>query len=134
MPDFTIIGRYNDSISAHLAKSKLESEGIECFLQDEILVNLRRGVNDGIKLLVNDFDAEKASNILQINQYKKLRKAYPKKMLQSTICPKCFSGDVSHPTSFLAILAFLLVYAPPFIQNPKKNICKHCGFKWKSEK
>ena len=59
---------FDNSIEAHLLKSKLESENILCYLFDENIVGLNPLYNitvGGIKLKVNEFDLDKASIIIQ---------------------------------------------------------------------
>ncbi len=135
MSDFTLIKRYSNSMLAHLDKVKLESEGIDCFLQDENMVTLRPYLSfalSEIKLFVNNFDSGRAISILQLNEMQELKEIYPNERLTSATCPKCESVEIIHPTSLLALFIFLFVGAPPFIENPMKNMCKRCGFKWKS--
>lgn len=57
------VATYHEPIGAHLAKTKLESEGIECFLADEHIVRMYSWVSFALghlKLQVKESDAEKA--------------------------------------------------------------------------
>lgn len=61
------IGRFSQPLEAWLAKTKLESEGIECFLMDEHIVTMNwlySNAVGGVKLKVREEDAEKAKRIL----------------------------------------------------------------------
>lgn len=67
---FITIRTFDRAIDAHLLKSKLESEGIECFLFDEhvISINPLYGIaTGGIKLCVMAEDAERANRISALN-------------------------------------------------------------------
>ena len=67
-PGPIMVGRYRDSGEAMIAKSMLDSAGIECFLGDENLVRI--GLSNlvgGIKLMVREEDAETARKLLEEN-------------------------------------------------------------------
>lgn len=66
-PEPVMIRRYRDLPIAQLAKSALDSAGIESFLVDENLVRLDwfySNLVGGIKLFVRQEDAEEASDVL----------------------------------------------------------------------
>ena len=61
------IKTFDNSIDAHMLRSRLENEGIGCYLFDENVVSLNPLYNvtvGGIKLKINDFDVEKAQVII----------------------------------------------------------------------
>ena len=65
-----MVGRYRDSGEAMIAKSMLDSAGIECFLGDENLVRIDwfySNLIGGIKLMVRAEDAETARKLLEEN-------------------------------------------------------------------
>jgi len=65
-PGPVMVGRYRGSGEAMIAKSMLDSAGIECFLGDENLVRI--GLSNlvgGIKLMVREEDAETARKLLE---------------------------------------------------------------------
>ncbi len=69
-PGPIMVGRYRDSGEAMIAKSMLDSAGIECFLGDENLVRLDwfySNLIGGIKLMVREEDAETARKLLEEN-------------------------------------------------------------------
>jgi hypothetical protein len=69
-PGPIMVGRYRDSGEAMIAKSMLDSAGIECFLGDENLVRLDwfySNLVGGIKLMVREEDAETARKLLEEN-------------------------------------------------------------------
>jgi len=69
-PGPVMISRYRDSGEAMIAKSMLDSAGIECFLGDENLVRIDwfySNLIGGIKLMVRKEDAETARKLLEEN-------------------------------------------------------------------
>jgi len=66
-PGPVMVGRYRDSGEAMIAKSMLDSAGIECFLGDENLARLYSNLADGIKLMVREADADTARKLLEKN-------------------------------------------------------------------
>jgi hypothetical protein len=61
------IGRFNRLLDAYLIAARIESEGIECFLPDEMLAESSHNHFSGtsrIKLQVRKEDASKALRIL----------------------------------------------------------------------
>jgi hypothetical protein len=67
-PGPVMVGRYRDSGEAMIAKSMLDSAGIECFLADENPVRLDwfySNLIGGIKLMVREEDAETARKLLE---------------------------------------------------------------------
>ncbi len=65
--EFITIGRFNRILDAYLIASRIESEGIECFLPDEMLAKSSRNHFIGtseIRLQVRKEDVTKALKIL----------------------------------------------------------------------
>ncbi len=58
------IATYADPIAANLAKIKLASEDIDCFLAGENAVAVYGGIVGTVKLQVNASDVERAKEIL----------------------------------------------------------------------
>jgi hypothetical protein len=70
--EFVTIGRFNRLLDAYLIASKIESEGIECFLPGETLAkssNNRFTRTSKIKLQVKREDATKALQILNAEPF-----------------------------------------------------------------
>lgn len=73
-------------------RSKLESMGIECFVKDELTVQVHNFYSNaigGVKLQVKEIDLEDALMILQ--EEFDLKAAYPDAKVK---CPQCGSGNV----------------------------------------
>jgi predicted RNA-binding Zn-ribbon protein involved in translation (DUF1610 family) len=124
--NFVAVASYNDYVSAHIAKGRLEEDGISSWLKDENTVTINpvwTQAVGGIKLMVNEKQAEAAINILKqiTEQHKK-----------SIACPRCGSHDIEKittprkPANWLsAIMGFLFVsYALPV---DYANHCFNCG-------
>jgi hypothetical protein len=68
MPTFITVAVFNYVHETFIPKARLESEGILCFVKDEISMYLQpffASSGTGIKLQVNNEDAEDAIRILQ---------------------------------------------------------------------
>lgn len=65
-----VLRTFSDNVEAYIAKGVLESNGIVCILNDEIMSSvypLTLTSIGGIKLLVRREDLDKAEEILSIN-------------------------------------------------------------------
>src|SRR5579872_7326377 len=65
--DLVIIARYNNPMEAHLAQTKLESEGIEAYIADEHMVSINPGYDiafGGVKLRVKKSELGRANQVL----------------------------------------------------------------------
>ena len=124
--DFVILQSFNNYLDAHLLMAKLESEDIQCWLQDENTVTLYPILTNavgGIKLFVNKNDLSRARQIFwEVENNRK----------KTIECPKCKGHNielVSTPRKatnwFSAILTFFLGdYA---LAVDKVNHCFDCG-------
>ena len=68
MNNWTQISTFTQPHEAHLAKARLESEGIDVMIKDELtaqVYNFYSNAIGGVKLLVKDSDSEKAITILK---------------------------------------------------------------------
>lgn len=67
MPELVTIARYRDLPEAWIAKGKLESAGVPCFIADDNIIRLNWFLGDvigGIKLQVSSEFAETANKLL----------------------------------------------------------------------
>ncbi len=129
-----MIRRFRDLPEAEIAKSILDSAGIESFLGEENIVRLDwfySNLVGGIKLLVRAADAEAASRLLAQNvpenfdveglgEYKQPR------------CPRCQSWDVAFDGLDKHITYALLFLLPIPITN-KGWKCHSCGYVWRDD-
>jgi DNA-directed RNA polymerase subunit RPC12/RpoP len=113
--EFMVVQSFNNYMDAHLLMSRIESEDIECWLQDENTVTINpilTNVVGGIKLLVKKEDFDRASEIFRETENNRK---------QAIECPNCKSHNlelVSTPRKasnwISAIFGFLFAnYAMP---------------------
>jgi DNA-directed RNA polymerase subunit RPC12/RpoP len=130
------IKTFDNSIDAHLLKSKLESEGIPCYLFDENMVSINPLYNvtvDGIKLKINAFDKEKVIQI--INEIES--KNFTNDNDDEISCPNCNSKDLYSDFKSMkdlkgllsALFAFMFFIYPLYFKRVYK--CKNCGYEFK---
>lgn len=131
---------FDNAIDAHILRTKLESEGIPCYIFDENITSLNPLLTvavGGIKLNVAAEDFEKAYEIMNISEMAELTDD------DSEIirCPKCGSTRIDNnynkPDGLKSILAsifsFLTFTFPVFLK--KSYRCKDCdeAFPYKQE-
>lgn len=122
---------FDDAIKAHILRNTLESEGIECFIADENIVTINPLFSNavgGVKLKVNDFDLEKAQEILkELND-----QPFTDENNAIISCPKCSSTNLysdfksmkSAKGIFAAIASFLFTVFPIYYKSVYR--CKEC--------
>jgi hypothetical protein len=131
--ELTMIRRFRDLPEALLAKTSLESTGIECFLADENIVRIDwfwSNLLGGVKLHVTAEDADAALEILGqpvpegfevegVGQFERPR------------CPNCNSVDIHFDE--LRPIGFVGAYfgIPIPLRNGWK--CHSCGHQWRDE-
>lgn len=132
------IANFNEPLEANLAKIKLESAGIKCFLSGENFTAtywLLSPADRGVKIQVRESEAKKALQILGAKEGQRLEKDEEKSLTAQTydlLCPKCHSKDIeyeefSRKAFFLSILFFRFPLPIP----KKKYKCGNCGYVWK---
>jgi hypothetical protein len=134
-PGPVMVGRYRDSGDAMIAKSMLDSAGIESFLSEENVVRLDwfySNLVGGIKLMVREEDAETARKLLEEKIPEKFDVAGVGEYAQPR-CPECGSLDVSFDelNKKIAYTGFFLSVPLPITRKGGK--CHACGHEWDSE-
>jgi len=127
------IKTFENSVSAHILKSKLESEGIKCFIFDENMITNNMIYNisvGGIKLKIDDTDLTKANKIITKIEDQPLTNEN-----NDTIkCPNCQSSNlianyksIKGIKGFITFIIALLLMIIPFYQKKvfKCSDCKH---------
>ena len=143
MTGMKTVANFPDLASAQLAKSLLESEGIEALIPDEHLAGIdwRLGTAiQGVRVQVDDEDAEEARGLLEGDDV-----AVDEEMLESAdaipaadLCPRCGSSETASPKwkrrLKAATLIFpLLIFAWPFLAAGQRLACTSCGHEWSPE-
>tara|TARA_B100000809_G_C15082792_1_gene510273 strand:- start:1159 stop:1566 length:408 start_codon:yes stop_codon:yes gene_type:complete len=130
------IKTFDNSIDAHLLRTKLESEGITCFIFDENLITLNPLYSlslGGIKLKINEIHLQQTKEIIEGVDNIKLTNDN-KDIIK---CPYCQSDDLYYgfksmgdAKGFMAIIfAFLFMAFPLYYKTVNK--CKSCGKEFK---
>ena len=130
---------FDNPIDAHLLKTKLESEGIECYLYDEHTVTIDPLVNiavGGIKLKILKSDTEKVKLLLEEIE----GSPYSKENNEIIRCQNCnsqnlYSGYRSMKGlkgTVAAIFSFLSLTIPIYFNRVYK--CRDCQNEFKLNK
>jgi Putative prokaryotic signal transducing protein len=136
-----LIAQYLSVPEAILAKSILESAGIESFLADESLVRidwLISNILGGVKLFVLAEDVEAAKNILEQIPPERFEVDGVGEFIQPH-CPTCRSTDVSFagpekPRSYMSrFIGESLSVIPDDADDGQYWECRACGSRWKDE-
>jgi hypothetical protein len=122
------VSRYSFPYEAHIAKSRLDAEGIPAFIADEHTINMQwlySNALGGVRLQVPEPFAETALNILNEDREKDLVDAVE---VDVQICPHCGSDD----TEFHQLgrrWAFLMFLGLNFPLFPVRDgiKCHACG-------
>jgi DNA-directed RNA polymerase subunit RPC12/RpoP len=127
---------FSTSTDANLFKSKLESNGIDCYLFDENInsMNMLYGVaTGGIKAKVNAIDTEKVKQVLQqIEEEKRAKDIFIKcPVCESTKHYKNFTSIKGWKAFLAAIVAFLTFTYPVYQKTVYK--CKECDAEFELE-
>lgn len=105
---FTTVATFTYSSEAKIIQGRLEAEGIQAFLRDDLTIDTDPLVSNaigGVKLEVFTEDATKGREILEtISQYSVSDDG------EDIVCPNCGSNKInffSHVTDIKSLLAFL---------------------------
>ena len=129
------VATYSQPVEAHLARTKLESEGITCVVTDEYLVRanwLLSNAVGGVKLRVPSWDEAHARDLLRSRPRLVAVEGEADVATEDTLCPSCHSDDVyfsrfSRRVAGVSWLAFGFII--PWLD--RRWLCKQCGYKWK---
>ena len=131
-PKPVIVGRYRDMPAASLAKSILDSAGIESFFADDNVIRLDWFYSNavgGIKLLVRDVDEAEARELLQGQAPEKFEVEGVGEYEQPK-CPNCGSLDVSFEELDRKIAHTGLLISLPIPAVKHGWNCHACGRSW----
>ena len=127
---------------AHLAKTLLESEGINTIIQDELTAQVNNFYSNaigGVKLLVSESDFEQGIDILSKGGYinpvdikTKTELIIEDKIIDKSRCPFCNSKNIRKkrdPDILTVIIYFLLGAIFPIFK--RTFMCYDCHKEWK---
>jgi hypothetical protein len=151
MANFITVGTYDNPIQAHLARGRLEVEGIPAYVAHEHhiwaiwMYSLALG---GVKVQVLEENAELAIKIINAHdqgeyedslteeqqEQAKEQDVEVKVEVEQTICQKCHSNNYQSeiPTSkLLLVILSLGLIGIIFPIRKNQHTCNNCGHKWK---
>lgn len=133
---------YYDPMLAHIERSRLEDNGIHCFIADENVATINPFYNNaigGIKLKVFERDLEKCEAILGKEEPQDVQGIPEQVNTDATICPYCSSKNVRYGnatakryTGLGIIMSFVFGVMPMF--SRKAWHCFNCGKDFKADK
>lgn len=121
---------------AYIIRGKLDSEGIETFLKDEMTVQVNNFYSNavgGVKLQVLEQDVERALEIIGESEKidEKIAVIDENQFENDTQCPFCHSENIMEKKSpnWLTLLPYLVVgFIFPVYRKTHK--CFDCGKEW----
>ncbi len=133
------IASFRDVPLAELARSKLESEGIPCFLKDKNLIAIDWAYSfalGGVKLQVREADAERAKAILNEDHsadLEEIEEEFPA-LKPGDLCEQCHSPNLKVVDASRKAGAWSLLLGFPFIFFRKRYQCVDCGHRMKMKR
>jgi len=133
--ELVTVASFRDIPSAGLAQSILESEGINCFLDNQFTVGvnwLYSNALGGVKLKVNKSNAEKAIELLKsLNDPVEVSAQPEEGMLPDSACPNCGDTDIVAINYQRKFAALSILFSLPLFIFRKRYRCRKCGHKFK---
>ena len=129
------VASFDEPYKAHIARMKLESEGIKCFLSGENFVAtywLLSRVEGGIKLKVKEADSKAAIEILARKETSSDTQLPSELGEYDLICPKCRSENIEYERySWKMAIISILLFRLPLTWLKEEYKCLDCGHVWK---
>jgi hypothetical protein len=136
--DWVTIASFSQPMDAHLARTKLESEGIVCIVGDEHLVRvdwLLSNAVGGVKLKVPAWEADRAREALRPQPRLVVVAEDGETPDGELICPRCRSYDVYYRHFSQRVAGvFILLFGFLIPWRSRRWTCKQCGYEWKERK
>jgi hypothetical protein len=133
---YITVATYNNPWEAHLARTKLESEGISALVLDDQTASINwfySHTTGGVRLQVRQADAEQAIQLLNTDAGEEpaMQKTYSTLKPPAPVCPAC-GGPHIRPMKFSLrmILLSLLLLGLPLLLSHRRAICLDCGRQW----
>jgi len=126
--NYLIFRSFDNYIYANILLLRLKSEGIDCYIKDENTITIDPLLSPaigGMKLMVNESDLVRATNLLE---------EFELEQLKTLACPNCGSASIQriiknrNPSNFISGFLSSLINGSP---DSKIIIyrCVNCGFK-----
>ncbi len=135
MNNWTVLSTFTYPHEAHIIGGRLESEGIDVQIKDELtaqIYNFYSNAIGGVKLLVRDSDYQKAHQICSSTETTKVNQSHNiKEPNTSFTCPYCNSTNVAEKKQpgYVAVFSMIFLNFPlPFFK--KNHYCFDCENEW----
>jgi len=135
MDGWVKVASFSQPFEAHLARGKLEGEGIPCVMSDEYLVRVDWFLSNaigGVKLMVPLAELAHARDVLRPEPRLVVVAEAGTPADGEMICPRCRSYDVYYSRYsrraagfFILLLGFLIPW------KDRRWSCTQCGYQWK---
>ncbi|MDH4036165.1 MAG: DUF2007 domain-containing protein [Candidatus Krumholzibacteria bacterium] len=133
--EWVTVASFNQPIEAHLARTRLEAEGIPCVVGDENLVRVYAFLSNavgGVKLKVPAYAAEQARAALRPRPRLVEAAGEDDAADGEMICPRCRSYDVYYQRYSRRVAGFfILLFGFLIPWRDRRWTCKQCGYEWK---
>jgi Putative prokaryotic signal transducing protein len=133
--EWIAVASFSQPVEAHLARTRLEAEGIPCVVGNEHLVRvdwLLSNAVGGVKLMVPRSELERARDALRPRPHLVVVGGHGELAEGEMICPRCRSDDVYYSrysrrvaSVFILLLGFLIPW------RDRRWACTQCGYEWK---
>lgn len=127
----TQVASYTTAIEAHLARLRLEEEGIPAFIFNEHLVGLQWDMSQafgGVAVYVPRGYIAQARTAIGAHDAGAFALEEPE---PAPTCPRCGGGDIVRKrTSWKAAMLAAHVAAVPLYFRPATLRCQHCAHEW----
>ncbi|MBN2020114.1 MAG: hypothetical protein JW749_07810 [Sedimentisphaerales bacterium] len=128
------VASFDEPYKAHIARIKLESAGIRCFLSGENFVStywLLSRADGGIKLKVWQQDVKAAEEFLRQKKSSSEAGKSDEAEGYDLVCPKCGSENIDYERfSRKALMLSILLFRLPLTWLKEKYKCEDCGNVW----
>jgi len=133
------VARFREPYEAHLARGKLEAEGIPAVVVDEHLVQINWMYSQaigGVKLQVPEEVFERAREILGKDYEKELGEIEEAQFEPSPeeVCPNCRSSSTAARRYSLWSLLPSFIFLVPIFFRKRGRVCNSCGATWRSKR
>lgn len=130
------IAEYTNALQAHIARGRLEAEGLEVHIADEHYITMNWYLSNalgGVKLQVAENKIEQAKEVLAAIEAGDYEIQESKEDQSSIECPRCHSSKVTQKSMRgWALSIFYLSNIPCFFKS--RYQCSQCQFQWKAMK
>ncbi len=129
------VASFSQPVEAHLARTKLESEGIPCVVGDENLIRvdwLLSNAVGGVKLMVPVSEVDRARDALRPQPRLVVASPHGEHADGEMICPRCRSDDVYFNRYSRRMAGFFILLVGFLIPwRDRRWACTQCGYEWK---